>query len=97
MEVPVVRLDSVLKDDIFVDVLKIDIEGADTCALMGAEQLLRSKKVGRIFYEENRPRMAQLGIRSGEAKAFLQSRGYQVQQINGYLSLELCEFEAFKK
>jgi hypothetical protein len=44
LEVSVVRL-----YDIFVDVLKIDIEGADTWALMGAERLLRNKQVGRIF------------------------------------------------
>lgn len=95
VEVPVVRLDHVLKDDIFVDVLKIDIEGADTWAIMGAEQLLRSKKVGRIFYEENRPRMAELGIHSGEAKAFLESHCYQVQQIDVESSSDLFEFEAF--
>ena len=97
VELSVVRLDDILNNDVFVDVLKIDIEGADTWALMGAERLLRNKQVGRIFYEENRPRMAQLGIHSGEAKDFLESHGYQVQQIDGNLSSELCEFEAFKK
>lgn len=83
--------------DIFVDVLKIDIEGADTWALMGAERLLRNKQVGRIFYEENRPRMAELGIHSGEAKAFLESHGYQVEKIDGDSISELWEFEAFTK
>lgn len=95
VEVSVVLLDDILKDDVFVDVLKIDIEGADTWALMGAERLLRNKKVGRIFYEENRPRMPELGIQSGKAKAFLESHGYQVQQIDGESSSELCEFESF--
>ena len=97
VEVSVVRLDDILHNDDFVDVLKIDIEGADTWALMGAERLLRNKQVGRIFYEENKPRMAELGIRSGEAKAFLESHSYQVQQIDGDSSSELCEFEAFMK
>lgn len=97
VEVPVVRLDHVLKDDVFVDVLKIDIEGADTWALMGAEQLLRRKQVGRIFYEENRPRMSELGIHPGEAKTFLESHGYQVEKIDGDSISELCEFEAFIK
>jgi hypothetical protein len=92
VEVSVVRL-----YDIFVDVLKIDIEGADTWALMGAERLLRNKQVGRIFYEENRPRMAELGIHSGEAKAFLESHGYQVEKIDGDSISELWEFEAFTK
>jgi hypothetical protein len=41
--------------------------------------------------------MEKLGIHSGEAKALLESRGYQVQQIDGGSSSELCEFEAFKK
>ena len=97
VEVPVVRLDHVLKDDVFVDVLKIDIEGADIWALMGAERLLRDKKIGRIFYEENRPRMVELGIHPGEAKTFLESHDYQVEKIDGDSISELCEFEAFTK
>ena len=94
VEVAVVRLDDILHNGDFVDVLKIDIEGADTWALMGAERLLRNKQVGRIFYEENKPRMAELGIHSGEAKAFLESHGYRVFKIDGKSAAYVSEFEA---
>lgn len=95
VEVSVVRLDDVLGDDVFVDVLKIDIEGADTWALMGAERLLRDKKIGRIFYEENRPRMEELGIRVGETRNFLEGHGYSVSLLDGDSSLNVAEYEAF--
>lgn len=92
--VPVVRLDESLGAEQFVDVLKIDIEGADTWALMGAEALLRDKRIGRIFYEENTTRMRALGIRPGEAKAFLESQGYRVHQLDGGGAAAVSEFEA---
>ena len=94
VEVSVVCLDDILKNDVFVDVLKIDIEGADTWALMGAERMLRDKKIGRIFYEENTTRMRALGIRPGEAKAFLKSQGYRVRQLDGSPVAAVSEFEA---
>ena len=94
VSVPVVRLDESLAAYRFVDVLKIDIEGADTWALMGAEALLRDKRIGRIFYEENTSRMRELGIQPGEAKAFLESQGYRVLQIDGGPATTVSEFEA---
>lgn len=93
--VPVVRLDESLAVERFVDVMKIDIEGADTWALMGAESLLRDKRIGRIFYEENTPRMRELGISPGEAESLLQSFGYRVSRLDGGQESSLSEFEAF--
>jgi len=92
--VPVIRLDEALASEHFIDVMKIDIEGADTWALMGAESLLRDKRIGRIFYEENTTRMRELGIQPGEAKAFLESHGYRVCRINGGNDAAVTEFEA---
>lgn len=92
--VPVVRLDESLGALPFVNLLKIDIEGADTWALMGASELLRQKRIGRIFYEENTTRMRDLGIRPGEAKAFLESHGYRVCRIDGGNDTAVTEFEA---
>ena len=59
-----------------IPLLKIDIEGADTWALMGSELLLRTKRVKEIWYEQNKPRMRGLGIGEGEAEKFLRSVGY---------------------
>lgn len=84
IEVPVVSLDNFLKDNYQqIDVLKIDTEGADTWVLQGAENLLRSRKISRIFFEENIFRMSNLGIKSGEAQNFLQQCGYHVESLGG--------------
>jgi FkbM family methyltransferase len=93
--VPVVRLDESLSAERFVDVMKIDIEGADTWALKGAEALLRDKRIGRIFYEENTTRMRELGIAPREAESFLQSLGYRVHRLDGGPGTAVSEFEAF--
>ncbi len=94
VKVPVVRLDESLAAERFVDVMKIDIEGADIWALMGAEALLREKRIGRIFYEENTTRMRELGIAPGEAESFLQSLGYRVRCLDGGPGTAVSEFEA---
>lgn len=91
--VPVVRLDESLASERFVDVLKIDIEGADTWAILGAEALLRGKRIGRIFYEENKTRMRELGIPQGEAETFLHSLGYRVRRLDGRPGAAVSEFE----
>jgi FkbM family methyltransferase len=75
IDVPVVRLDQELPDA-RIDVLKIDVEGADTWVLFGCEALLRRKRVGTIFFEENRGRMEKLGIAPGEAQTFLRNHDY---------------------
>ncbi len=75
--------------------MKIDIEGADTWALMGAESLLRDKRIGRIFYEENTTRMRELGISPGKAESFLHNLGYRVRCLDGGPGAAVSEFEAF--
>jgi hypothetical protein len=77
IEVNVVRVDEIVDRDTPIALLKVDIEGADTWALMGCERLLASKTVQEIWYEQNKPRMAELGIPLSEAQNFLQSLGYQ--------------------
>jgi FkbM family methyltransferase len=76
--VPVVTLDEELKDVPFIDVLKIDTEGADTWVLEGAQELLRQKRIGNVFFEENKSRMAQLGIGIGRAREVLEGCGYSL-------------------
>jgi FkbM family methyltransferase len=65
--VPIVRLDLELANS-KIDVLKIDVEGADTWVLFGCEELLRKQQIGRIFFEQNLGRMELLGIKTGEAQ-----------------------------
>jgi FkbM family methyltransferase len=75
IEVPLVRLDQELADT-RIDVLKVDVEGADTWVLRGCETLLRKKLIGIILFEQNTTRMARLGIAPGEAQSFLRELGY---------------------
>ena len=78
IEVRVRTLDDLLPPGIVVKVLKIDVEGADTWVLQGAEQLLRQRRVEHIFFEQNKPRMRSLGIRDEEAAEHLGRFGYAV-------------------
>ena len=75
INVPLVRLDQELPDAP-IDVLKIDVEGADTWVLRGCEGLLKNKCIRAIFFEQNEERMKRLGIASGEAQDFLRALDY---------------------
>lgn len=81
IEVPLTRLDHELPDET-IDVLKVDVEGADTWVLMGCEELLEKKQIRRIFFEQNVHRMELLGIRPGEAQEFLRDFGYICEPID---------------
>lgn len=82
--VPVVSLDEILSTNStpVIDVLKIDTEGADTWVLYGAKNLLASKRIRNIFFEENIERMTPLGITPGEAQDFLRSFNYKIEQVS---------------
>jgi FkbM family methyltransferase len=82
LTVVVVTLDQLFCDGSTIDCLKIDVEGADTWVLMGAERLLRSRLIRYIAYEQNKERMERLGIRLGEAEKWLESVGYETFPLN---------------
>jgi hypothetical protein len=73
------RVDEVVDPSEEVALLKVDIEGADTWALEGCERLLRARRIKQIWFEQNKPRMRELGIGEAEAEEFLRSVGYKVQ------------------
>ncbi len=81
VDVPVMALDSVIPASETVHLLKIDVEGADTWVLLGARKLLEQKRVGHIFFEQNRERMAALGIDEDSAREFLESLDYVVTPL----------------
>lgn len=95
VEVSVVRLDEDLSGERFIEVLKIDTEGADTWVLEGAAGLLREKKIRHIFFEEHRGRMAKLGIQPGRAAELLTSFGYELSVFEASADGLLSEFHAF--
>jgi len=81
ISVPAVRIDHELAGSA-IDVLKVDVEGADTLVLYGCESLLRSSRIRTIFFEQNADRMASLGIARGSAQAFLESYRYSCAPFN---------------
>jgi FkbM family methyltransferase len=83
ISVSVRRLDRLFDASCVIEVLKVDVEGADTWVLYGAEGLLRGKRIKHVFFERNRPRMSQLGIAWSEPMDFLADCGYRVCRING--------------
>lgn len=82
VEVPLKTLDSLINSDELVELLKIDVEGADTWVLLGADKLLRSKRVRSIWYEQNKPRLRPLGIGDNDAQSYLESVGYRARPVS---------------
>lgn len=83
VEVKVVRVDETLPANSKIAFLKVDTEGADAWALMGCDQLLQSRLIDEIWFEENKDRSAALGIPATAAVEFLNSVGYNcVAQTN---------------
>lgn len=77
LDVDIVRVDEQVAGDEPIVLLKVDIEGADTFALIGCDRLLRNHVVREIWYEQNKPRMKALGVRFEEAQDYLRSVGYR--------------------
>lgn len=80
VEVEMIRLDSIINSPI--DVLKIDVEGADTLVLKGCSQLLEKKQIKRIFFEQNEENMQKLGIGKDEAVTLLNQYGYKCSALS---------------
>jgi Methyltransferase FkbM domain len=74
-------------------VLKIDVEGADTWVLQGAQNLLKRRRVRRIYFEQNFVRMKALGIRENDAADSLQAVGYR-SSILSREGAEIVDWEA---
>jgi FkbM family methyltransferase len=77
IEVEVIRIDELVPSDRPISLMKIDVEGADTWVLQGCEKLLKAKLINEIWYEQNKPRMENLGIPLDTAQDYLRLMGYQ--------------------
>lgn len=78
--IPVVTLDSQFSGQ-KIDVLKVDVEGADTWVLEGAGNLLQAKAIRHVFFEQLPERMAELGVDIDAAARLLTNKGYRVQRL----------------
>jgi FkbM family methyltransferase len=72
---PVVTLDALLKDE-RVDLLKIDVEGAEIDVLRGAERTLRDKRPRAILIEVHPPAFALIGQSVGDLTDLIDAAGY---------------------
>ena len=82
IEVTAIRVDELVSSDETISMLKVDTEGADAWALMGCERLLKNRSVNEIWFEQNKPRMKQLGIPESAAQDYLESVGYTCKAHN---------------
>ena len=82
IEVAVLPIDDLVATDKIVDVLKIDVEGADTWVLEGATGLLKSKRIRNVFFEQHTERMALLNISPETAPRLLRDAGYQIKTMS---------------
>ncbi len=80
-QVVTVPLDDLLAEVGEIAVLKIDVEGFDTQVLAGCRRLLCEQRVRMIYYEQNHPRMAALGVDPQEAQRLLTELGYRAEPL----------------
>lgn len=81
VDVSVVTLDDSIPENAQISILKIDVEGADTWVLYGAERLFKERRVKNVFFEHNIERMSRLGIGQSAATDFLVDMGYKVSPL----------------
>ncbi len=83
VEVDCVRLDEFLDEGIVVDVIKMDIEGAELHALMGMERVIsHASKDLTMFIECNVPLLRSAGHSASLLVEWLRDHGFQVMKIN---------------
>ena len=85
-----------INQDTTIDVMKVDVEGADTWAIMGAERLLLKKKIKTIFFEQNKTRLKLLGIGESELIEYLDSLEYDSYPLSD-TSKKIVEWMAVPK
>ena len=88
LTIPCVRLDDTVGDE-RIDLLKVDVEGAEAMVLRGAQRLLRDGVVRRIVFEHNSERAADHP--GDDARAIVESHGYRCQPLGPGAGMWLAE------
>lgn len=66
-----------------IDLLKIDVEGAEVDVLRGATRLLEQRAVRAIQFEVSRPQVESLGHRPGDVFDLLRDAGFSCFRLEG--------------
>lgn len=76
IEVPMVTLDSVIEPHLSVDLVKLDVEGAEMKALMGMSGILNRRNPPVLLIEAHDHSLRDLGSSRAEVLGFLRDLGY---------------------
>ncbi len=83
VEVDCVRLDDFFNDPRQrVNLVKLDIEGHEYHALRGMQRVLSACPQLGVFMEFGAPWLAEAGVAPAEVLAFLEVRGFEIQQVH---------------
>ena len=74
-----------------IDVLKVDVEGAELLVFRGAEKTIRSFSIPVIFFEACEHHSRALGNTTIEVKSYLRHLGYDIFRLNGDSGFERTE------
>ncbi|SFM80559.1 FkbM family methyltransferase [Thermodesulforhabdus norvegica] len=92
IEVQSIKLDDFLPNQVKVDVIKMDIEGGETVALEGMENVLKRSSDVKMFVECNPDMLHKAGSSVEDLLLKLHSLGFEVKVINDELErLEMVE------
>jgi FkbM family methyltransferase len=84
VEVPVMRLDDVLRDEARVDLLKVDVEGFETAVFQGGAETLRRPGL-KIVFEWAQTQMTAAGYRPPDLLDLLRAQGFVLFDAERYL------------
>lgn len=78
-----------------IDLLKVDVEGAEMDVLLGCEQLIAEDRIGCILFEASRPQIEGMGRQPDEVFKHLIERRFRIFSLSaGQLSEEVAGSDA---
>jgi FkbM family methyltransferase len=87
--IPTITLDEYIAENLIsaVDLMKMDVEGAELLVLQGASKLISGRNAPTIMLEINGPALEGMGTSEGDLTALLNECGYELRtlaQHSGY-------------
>jgi FkbM family methyltransferase len=86
VDVEAVRLDDLLADLHHVDVIKVDVEGAEVQVFTGLEHTMAANPALTVIFEWSPAQIADVGDKPGELLDLLESKGFRFRLIENGLA-----------